>query len=216
METLNVSVPPEAGELPMQTLYSSNGWDSYAWAFRAAYNVVDIILHNPGVAEDPACGPLIDAIAIKELFPPRYTSGNLVKNGDFEEGPLVFRNNSVGVLLPPIDDDDRSPLPGWIMESLKSVKYIDAFHYAVPQGRRAVELLAGKESAIAQVVRTEVGKSYLLSFVVGDGSNYCTGSMIVEAFAAKETVKVPYESKGTGGFKSAQLEFKAFAARTRV
>ncbi|KAH9290552.1 hypothetical protein KI387_034669, partial [Taxus chinensis] len=215
-ETLNVSVPPNAGELPMQTVYSSTGWDSYAWAFRAAYNVVDITLHNPGVTEDRACGPLIDAIAIKEVFLPRYAKGNLIKNGDFEEGPLVFHNSSFGVLLPPNVDDRNSPLPGWIMDSLKSVKYIDALHYAVPQGKRAVELLAGRESSIAQIVRTAVGKSYLLSFTVGDGSNACNGSMIVEAFAAKGSVKVPYESKGTGGFKPAQLEFKAISARTRV
>ncbi|GLJ36368.1 hypothetical protein SUGI_0730060 [Cryptomeria japonica] len=216
MESLNVSVPPAAGMLPMQTVYTSTGWDSYAWAFRAAYDMVDIILHHPGVQEDPACGPLVDAIAIKELFMPRYAMGNLIKNGDFEEGPLVFRNSSYGVLLPPNVDDRSSPLPGWIINSLKSVKYIDALHYVVPQGRRAVELLAGKESSIAQIVRTEVGKAYLLSFTVGDGNNACNGSMIVEAFAARETVKVPYESKGTGGFKKAQLVFKAVSARTSV
>ncbi|CAN1176684.1 Protein DUF642 L-GALACTONO-1,4-LACTONE-RESPONSIVE GENE 2, partial [Linum perenne] len=33
-----------------------------------------------------------------------------------------------------------SPLPGWIVESLKAVKYIDSDHSSVPQGRRAVEL----------------------------------------------------------------------------
>ncbi|XP_057861426.2 protein DUF642 L-GALACTONO-1,4-LACTONE-RESPONSIVE GENE 2 [Cryptomeria japonica] len=215
-ETLNVSVPPEDGELPMQTLYSSTGWDSYAWGFQAASNMAQIIFHNPGVVDDPACGPLIDAIAIKELNLPRRLKGNLIKNGDFEEGPLVFRSSAYGVLLPPNIDDDNSPLPGWIIDSLKSVKYIDALHYAVPQGRRAVELLAGKESSISQTVPTTVGKTYLLSFMVGDGSNTCSGSMIVEAFAARETVKVPYESKGTGGFKTAQLAFKAVSAKTRI
>ncbi|GLJ36370.1 hypothetical protein SUGI_0730090 [Cryptomeria japonica] len=215
-EALNVSVPPEAGQLPMQTLYSSTGWDSYAWGFQAASSKAQIIFHNPGVTDDPACGPLIDAIAIKELKLPRHLKGNLIKNGDFEEGPLVFRSSAYGVLLPPNIDDDNSPLPGWIIDSLKSVKYIDALHYAVPQGRRAVELLAGKESSISQTVPTTVGKTYLLSFMVGDGSNTCSGSMIVEAFAARETVKVPYESKGTGGFKTAQLAFKAVSAKTRI
>lgn len=46
METLNVSVPPDAGELPMQTIYSSTGWDSYAWAFRAPTKMVDVIVHR--------------------------------------------------------------------------------------------------------------------------------------------------------------------------
>ena len=32
--------------------------------------------HNPGVQEDPACGPLLDAVAIKEFFPVFPTRGN--------------------------------------------------------------------------------------------------------------------------------------------
>lgn len=216
MEVLNVSVPPEAGELPMQTLYSSVGWDSYAWAFWAASNMVDVTIHNPGTADDPACGPLVDDIAIKELFPPSYVGGNFVKNGDFEEGPFIFSNSSSGVLLPPNMDDDNTPLPGWILESLKAVKYVDSLHYAVPQGKRAVELLSGMESAISQMVRTVSGKAYVLSFLVGDGNNKCNGSMRVEAFAGRATLQVPYESKGTGGFKMAKLSFTAASARTRI
>lgn len=74
-EVLRVSVPPQTGDLPLQTLYSSNGGDTYAWGFYATSNVVKVIFHNPGVQEDPACGPLLDAVAIKELFPPRPTRG---------------------------------------------------------------------------------------------------------------------------------------------
>lgn len=74
-EVLRVSVPPQTGDLPLQTLYSSNGGDTYAWGFRATSNVVKVTFHNPGVQEDPACGPLLDAIAIKELFPALPTRG---------------------------------------------------------------------------------------------------------------------------------------------
>ena len=80
-ERLNVSVTPEYGVLPMQTMYSSNGWDSYAWGFRAMFSEVDLMIHNPGVEEDPACGPLIDSIAIRTLYPPRLTNSKL---------PLLF------------------------------------------------------------------------------------------------------------------------------
>jgi Protein of unknown function (DUF642) len=76
-EELNVSVTPEFGVLPMQTMYSSSGWDSYAWAFQAKYSTVDLVIHNPGVEEDPACGPLIDSIAIRNLYPPRITKCNI-------------------------------------------------------------------------------------------------------------------------------------------
>ena len=141
----------------------------------------------------------------------------MLKNGDFEEGPFVLPKTDVGgVLIPPNIEDDHSPLPGWMIESLKAVKYLDSEHFAIPKGKRAVELIAGKESAIAQVVKTVPGKVYALSFVVGDANNECAGSMIVEAFAGKNTLRVPYESKGKGGYKQAVLKFRAVTARTRV
>ena len=74
-ERLNVSVTPDSGLLPIQTTYGSDGWDSYAWAFRAALEEVHLVIHNPGVEEDPACGPLIDSVAIKTLYPPKLTGG---------------------------------------------------------------------------------------------------------------------------------------------
>ncbi|KAJ1688192.1 hypothetical protein LUZ63_019582 [Rhynchospora breviuscula] len=215
-ERLNVSVTPEFGVLPMQTMYSSSGWDSYAWAFKAKFSEVDLVIHNPGVEEDPACGPLIDSVAIRTLYPPRITKYNLLKNGDFEEGPYLFPNTSWGVLIPPMIEDTHSPLPAWMVESLKAVKYIDSDHYRVPKGKRAVELVAGKESALAQVVRTVPGRRYSLTFLVGDAADGCMGPMVVEAFADHGTVKVPYESKGTGGFKKAVLRFVATGNRTRV
>jgi len=252
-ERLNVSVAPHHAVMPIQTVYSSSGWDLYSWAFKAQSDYADIVIHNPGVEEDPACGPLIDGVAMRALFPPRPTNSecsflilnlgsrlnknilnganteisktcwvyfcfaeNILKNGGFEEGPWVLPNISSGVLIPPNSIDDHSPLPGWMVESLKAVKYIDSDHFSVPQGRRAVELVAGKESAVAQVVRTIPGKTYVLSFSVGDASNACAGSMIVEAFAGKDTIKVPYESKGKGGFKRSSLRFVAVSSRTRV
>ncbi|PSS01143.1 Allergen Act d like [Actinidia chinensis var. chinensis] len=216
-ERINVSVAPDFGILPIQTLYSSNGWDSYSWAFQADYDLVEVVLHNPGVEEDPACGPLVDSIFIKALYPPKATNKNILKNGDLEEGPWVPNVPPyTGVLIPPNIEDDHSPLPGWMVESLKAVKYIDSDHFSVPQGKRAVELVAGKESAIVQVVRTIPGKTYDLFFAVGDASNSCEGSMVVEAFAGKDTLKVPYESKGKGGYKRAVLRFVATTPRTRI
>jgi len=110
-ETLNVSVSPEWGVLPMQTIYGSNGWDSYAWAFKAKFDAVTLVIHNPGVEEDPACGPLIDGVAIRALYPPTLVRGNMLKNGGFEEGPYFLPNASWGVLVPPNIEDDHSPLP---------------------------------------------------------------------------------------------------------
>ncbi|KAL8208541.1 hypothetical protein R6Q57_007953 [Mikania cordata] len=215
-EILRVSAGNRSSDLPIQTLYSSDGGDTYAFAFKATSNRVKVTFHNPGVQEDPTCGPLLDAIAIKEMLPLTYTKGNLVKNGGFENGPHVFKNYSTGVLLLPKINDITSPLPGWIVESLKPAKYIDSKHFSVPKGLAAIELVGGRETAIAQVIHTVPNKVYSLSFTIGDAKNNCHGSMMVEAFAGKETVKVKYESSGKGGFKSANLKFKATSWRTRV
>ncbi|EAY74932.1 hypothetical protein OsI_02826 [Oryza sativa Indica Group] len=203
-EQLNVSVTPEWGVLPMQTIYGSNGWDSYAWAFKAKMDEVALVIHNPGVEEDPAA-----------LYPPTLAKGNMLKNAGSRR-PLLPPHASWGVLVPPNIEDDHSPLPAWMIMSSKAVKYVDAAHFAVPQGARAVELVGGKESALVQEVRTVPGWTYRLSFAVGDARDGCAGSMVAEAYAARASIKVPYESKGTGGYKRAVLEFAAIANRTRV
>lgn len=140
----------------------------------------------------------------------------MLKNGNFEEGPYVIPKTSWGVLIPPHIEDDHSPLPGWIVESLKAVKYVDSEHFFVPEGRRAVELVAGKESALAQIVFTKPGRVYVLSFAVGDARNSCEGPLAVEAYAGKEFIKVPYHSKGSGGFVRGKLRFTAISNHTRV
>nr|DAD29693.1 TPA_asm: hypothetical protein HUJ06_031161 [Nelumbo nucifera] len=156
------------------------------------------------------------SIAVKPGSFYALTFGNLVKNGDFENGPHLFKNFSTGVLIPPKQQDLISPLPGWIIESLKAVKYIDSKHFSVPSGFAAIELVAGRESAIAQVLRTVPGKLYELTFTVGDAKNGCYGSMMVEAFAANETLKVPFQSHASSRFKTASLKFKALEPRTRI
>ncbi|KAK9065764.1 hypothetical protein SSX86_015165 [Deinandra increscens subsp. villosa] len=215
-EVLRVSASGRSSDLPIQTLYSTDGGDTYAYAFKATSNRAKIVFHNPGVQEDPACGPLLDAIAIKEMLPLRYTKENLVKNGGFEIGPHVFKNFSTGVLLLPKIHDIVSPLPGWIIESLKPAKYIDSRHFQVPGGLSAIELVGGRETAIAQIIRTIPKRLYILSFTIGDAKNGCHGSMMVEAFAARETLKVRYESIAKGGFKTASFKFQAVSDRTRL
>ncbi|KAL6903620.1 hypothetical protein ACP4OV_004433 [Aristida adscensionis] len=216
-EELNVTVAPESGVLPIQTVYTSSGWDSYSWAFAARSTAVTLIVHNPGVTDDAACGPLLDAFAIKTLQPPQSTENNLLENGDFEEGPYIFPDTPWGVLVPPMDEDDYSPLSPWmVMSSTKSVKYVDAAHYAVPRGARAVELVAGMETALVQNVTTVPGQPCRLEFSVGDAGDGCVGSMSVQAYAARGSVRVPYESQGKGGYGRGALEFTAVANQTRV
>lgn len=77
-EVLGIKASGVSADLPIQTLYSSNGGDTYAWAFKAVSGIVKLTFHNPGVQEDPACGPLLDAIAIKEMPPLRPYRGKLL------------------------------------------------------------------------------------------------------------------------------------------
>ncbi|KAG2567133.1 hypothetical protein PVAP13_7NG217400 [Panicum virgatum] len=205
-EKLNMSAGPESGVLPIQTVYTSSGWGSYSYAFRARHSTVWLTIHNPGVEEDPACGPLIDLVAIKTLSPPRREKGNMLRNGDFEEGPFIFPGTAWGALVPPLGEDDVSPLPGWmVMSGTKAVKYVDAAHHAVPRGARAVEM----------EVPTAPGRWYRLSFV-GDAGDGCAEPLGVEAYAARAAARVLYESRGTGGSRRASLEFAAAANATRV
>ncbi|KAK3144379.1 hypothetical protein QOZ80_4AG0312270 [Eleusine coracana subsp. coracana] len=218
-EKLNVSAKPDSGILPIQTVYTSSGWDSYSFAFEAKYSVVWFSIHNPGHEENPACGPLIDFIAIKTLRLPPRTSGNMLKNGDFEVGPYTFPGVLWdGVLVPPMMEDVHSPLPGWmVMSDTKVVKYVDAAHHTVPQGSYAVELVAGRETALVQeVAGTVPGRQYRLRFSIGDSRNGCEGPLGVDVYAAHETTRVSYESRGTGGHERAELEFTAVDNVTRV
>ncbi|XP_027356767.1 uncharacterized protein LOC113866077 [Abrus precatorius] len=214
-EVLRISVPPQTGDVPLQTLYSLNG-DVIAWGFKATSAFAKVTFHNPGVQENPACGPLLDAIAIREFNPPSSSKDNLVKNPGFEEGPFPIFNSTNGVLIPPKQEDLESPLPGWIVESLKAVKFIDSKHFNVPFGRGAVELVAGRESAVTQILRTVPNKVYNMKFTIGDAKNGCHGSMMIEAFAAKDTLKVSFKSEGEGKFKTVSFMFRAVANETRI
>ncbi|CAM0902776.1 unnamed protein product [Alopecurus aequalis] len=234
-EKLILSVVPgdaaaePTSEIPIQTVYSVSGWDSYSWAFRAARGVVTFVIHHgdEGV-DDPDCGPIIDAVAIKKLRAPHETwsgaGGNLLSNGDFEEGPYIIPGTAYGVLVPPMDEDDVSPLPGWmVMSYSKVVKYVDAAHYKVPKGARAVELVAGVEVALVQEVDTVPGSACKMEFSVGDAGDGCVAHepelpmrVVAATTGAPGTVTVVYQSQGTGGHTSGKLEFTADGNRTRV
>ncbi|XP_042963836.1 uncharacterized protein LOC122297752 [Carya illinoinensis] len=70
LESLNVSVPPALQTIDLQMLYNVQGCDPYAYAFEAGEEEVSLVFRNPGMEDDPTCGPIIDDIAIKKLFTP--------------------------------------------------------------------------------------------------------------------------------------------------
>lgn len=217
LESLNVSVPPSASQtIDLQTLYSVQGWDPYAWAFEALDDKVTLAFRNPGMEDDPTCGPIIDDIAIKKLFTPDQPKDNAVINGDLEEGPWMFRNTSLGVLLPTNLDEDTSSLPGWNVESNRAVRYIDIYHFSVPQGKRAIELLSGKEGIISQMVETKPEKDYTLSFALGHAGDKCKQPLAVMAHAGDQAENIHYTPNSNSTFQTASVNFTAKAERTRI
>lgn len=218
LESLNVSVGPTqaSSTVDLQTVYTDQGWDSYAWAFEADVEDVRLVIKNPGMEEDPTCGPIIDDVAIKKMFVPDRTKDNVVLNGDFEEGPWLFKNESLGVLLPTNLDEDLTPLPGWIVESNRAVRYVDSYHFEVPQEKRAIELLSGKEGIISQMVETTPKKEYTLSFLMGSGGDKCKEPLAVMAFAGDQAQNFHYMADSNSTAQRAALNFTAKAERTRI
>nr|XP_010911072.2 LOW QUALITY PROTEIN: uncharacterized protein LOC105037066 [Elaeis guineensis] len=78
LEALNVSAAGAVATVDLQTLYSVEGWDAYAWAFQAQQEEgaeTKLAFKNPGMEDDPSCGPIIDNIAVKKLFTPDRPEG---------------------------------------------------------------------------------------------------------------------------------------------
>ncbi|CAN6453066.1 unnamed protein product [Victoria cruziana] len=216
-ESLNISIPPASSQnIDLQTLYSVHGWDSYAWGFIADSADGYVAFRNPGMEDDPTCGPILDNIAIKQIATPEKPKDNTVINGDFEEGPWMFRNVSLGVLLPNNLDAETSALPGWTVESNRAVRYIDSYHYSVPQGKRAVELLSGKEGIISQMVETSPEKRYTLTFLLGTAGDSCQQPLALTAFAGDQATNFHYAPTGNLTYQSANMSFTARAERTRI
>ncbi|KAJ0971831.1 hypothetical protein J5N97_019790 [Dioscorea zingiberensis] len=219
LESLNVSVGPASQAVDLQTLYSVMGYDAYAGAFKAQSDDGEddvLAFRNTGMEDDPTCGPIIDNVAIKKLFTPDKPQDNAVINGDFEEGPWMFPNETLGVLLPTNLDEEISSLPGWIVESNRAVRYIDSYHYDVPQGKRAIELLSGKEGIISQMVETTPEKQYNLTFTFGAAGDSCQQPLAVMAFAGDQAQNFHYSPTGNATNQVANLTFTARAERTRI
>ncbi|KAJ9153188.1 hypothetical protein P3X46_026654 [Hevea brasiliensis] len=216
LESLNISVPPASQTIDLQTLYNVQGWDPYAWAFEAEEDKVNLVFRNLGMEDDPACGPIIDDIAIKKLLAPDKPKDDAVLNGDFEEGPWMFRNVSLGVLLPTNLDEEITSLPGWTVESNRAVRYIDSYHFSVPGGKRAIELLSGKEGIISQMVETTPNKAYTMTVSLGHAGDKCKQPMAIMAFAGDQAQNVHYTPNSNSTFQTANLNFTAKADRTRI
>lgn len=128
----------------------------------------------------------------------------------------MFRNTSLGVLLPTNLDEEISSLPGWNVESNRAIRYIDSYHFTVPEGKRAIELLSGKEGIISQMVETAPNKPYRLTFSLGQAGDKCKQPLAVMAFAGDQAQNIHYTPDSNSSFQVANLNFTAKAERTRI
>ena len=128
----------------------------------------------------------------------------------------MFRNTTLGVLLPTNLDEETSSLPGWTVEATRAIRYIDSDHYAVPEGKRAIELLSGKEGIISQMVETSPNKDYSLSFLLGHADDKCRQPLAVMAFAGDQAQNFHYTPNSNSTFQTVNLNFTAKAERTRI
>lgn len=128
----------------------------------------------------------------------------------------MSRNVSLGVLLPTNLDEETSALPGWIVESNRAVRYIDSYHFSVPEGKRAIELLSGKEGIISQMVETVTNKEYSLTFALGHAGDKCKQPLAVMAFAGDQAQNIHYTPDSNSTFHTVSLNFTSKAERTRI
>lgn len=128
----------------------------------------------------------------------------------------MYKNSTLGVLLPTNLDDETSSLPGWIVESNRAVRFIDSYHFSVPQGKRAIELLSGKEGIISQMVATTPNKPYKLSFSLGHAGDSCKEPLAIMAFAGDQAQNIHYVADANSTFHTVDLNFTSKAERTRV
>lgn len=128
----------------------------------------------------------------------------------------MFRNVSLGVLLPTNLDEEMTAVPGWTVESNRAVRYIDSYHFSVPQGKRAIELLSGKEGIISQMVETKPNKAYKMTFSLGHARDKCKDPLAIMAFAGDQAQNIHYTPDSNSTFQTANLNFTAKAERTRI
>ncbi|KAK6124094.1 hypothetical protein DH2020_042179 [Rehmannia glutinosa] len=101
-------------------------------------------------------------------------------------------------------------------ESNRAVRYIDSYHFSVPGGKRAIELLSGKEGIISQMVETKPNKPYRLTFSLGQAGDACKQPLAVMAFAGDQAQNIHYTPNSNSTFQTADVNFTAKADRTRV
>ncbi|GJS18076.1 putative reverse transcriptase domain-containing protein [Tanacetum coccineum] len=97
LQSLNVYVPLASQTIDLQTFYSVQGWDTYAWAFQADQDDASVVFMNLGIEDDPTSGPIINDIAIKKLFVPTKSKDNASRMSNTSDKGTMFGDGAARV-----------------------------------------------------------------------------------------------------------------------
>ncbi|KAL0377289.1 UNVERIFIED_CONTAM: hypothetical protein Sradi_3034400 [Sesamum radiatum] len=89
-----------------------------------------------------------------------------------------------------------------------TVKYIDAKSHFVPEGKAAVEIVAGISAGVQTAKLLNQGSNYNLEFMLGDANDSCPGDLTVGVIAGSSVQNFTVHSNGTGAAKKYSLTFK--------
>ncbi|CAN8236459.1 unnamed protein product [Cochlearia groenlandica] len=218
---LVVSGPDSNAVFSYRQNYSKAPWQIYGHNLGSWGNgePINLVLESQTIDSETnsTCWPIIDTLLIKTVgVTLAQDSGNLLTNGGFESGPDFLPNSTEGVLIDTVPSLIQSALRQWSVTG--TVRYIDAEHFHVPEGKAAIEILAGTDpSGIQTATRdTSEGSRYNLTFTLGDANNACKGHFMVHVQAGSATQNFTLESNGTGSGEKFGLVFEADKAAAQI
>jgi choice-of-anchor C domain-containing protein len=139
----------------------------------------------------------------------------LITNGSFEQGPPPWPNGQGWTTL----IAGSTHIPGWTV-TRGSVDYID-YHWQHADGDRSIDLNGNHPGAIEQVIRTQPGKRYRITFSLS--GNNCVGQGGVRTLivrAAGDLCEFTFDTTGRTydrmGWTTKTCEFTATAENTII
>ncbi|ESQ41380.1 hypothetical protein EUTSA_v10016026mg, partial [Eutrema salsugineum] len=211
---LTVSGPDSSAVFSYRQNYSKVPWQSYSHNLGSWGNgePINLVLESQTIDSDTnsTCWPIVDTLLIKTVGTTVVQdNGNLLNNGGFESGPGFLPNSTEGVLMDAVPSLIQSALRQWSV--IGTVRYIDSEHFHVPEGKAAIEILAGTTPSGVQTATrdTSEGSRYNLTFTLGDANDACIGHFVVGVQAGSTTQNFTLESNGTGSGEKFGLVFAA-------
>ncbi|PWA34955.1 hypothetical protein CTI12_AA614070 [Artemisia annua] len=211
---VNVSAPGVSKVFFYDESLGTEMWQTYAFSVggneikRGFFGVEIQSVVTTTSRSNVTCWPIIDALLVKAIRTQTWYSGNPILNSGFEVGPAFMGNSSQGVLLEGGSNRQPSvPLQGWTI--LGTLKYIDSKHFAVPEGRGAIELISGSSSGIATNAYLYGQGQFTLDFIIGDANDSCVGDLTIFVQIKYMTWNFTMRSIGVGSSEKCSVTFKA-------